>query len=243
MIKKAVVAVVMLFVATNTWADVAGTRHNLSSTSTVPFNQYMATNEDEVCVFCHTPHGGTLVAALWNRNLPVGAFTHYTSATLAPSVGAVGRPVQNESLVCLSCHDGSVAMNSIINSSGATPDNTMSMQTMWTGIGAVIGATNADLTATRDLSDDHPISFSYVDVLGDPGMGAKLHTVGDAETAGVRFFPLNVAAAAGTKRVECSSCHDPHINHESSTGGNPAYAPFLVMPNTASALCLACHIK
>ena len=34
--------------------------------------------------------------------------------------------------------------------------------------------------------------------------------------------------------VECASCHDPHDNSN---------APFLVMANTASALCLTCHDK
>ena len=33
--------------------------------------------------------------------------------------------------------------------------------------------------------------------------------------------------------VECASCHDPHTSN----------ATFLRIPNTGSAVCLACHVK
>ena len=66
--------------AKSTTQNVANTIHNLSSTSTYFF--YQSDNVDEVCVFCHTPHGGLLTGPLWNHSLPdANNFTHYNSAT------------------------------------------------------------------------------------------------------------------------------------------------------------------
>lgn len=258
MLEKSVLVVALLLIATNLWAaktmDVSATRHNLSSTSVnIPGgNMYMASNEDEVCIFCHTPHGGTANTPLWNRALPTGAFTHYTSATLSPNafVGGVNRAVSAESLLCMSCHDGAVAMNSIINNSnrtvGGTPNNTGNIvnQIFTTG-GAIGDIMNPSGIGTqgqsRNLSDDHPISFSYYEAVADPENNGKLNAVGggaDPMDDGIRFF----GNLSTEQRVECSSCHDPHVNYEAFSG-DVAYTPFLVTPNAGSALCLACHIK
>lgn len=256
MIRKFCLIAGLLLLTTNSWAvktfDVSGTRHNLSSTSVnIPGgNFYMATTEDEVCIYCHTPHGGTLNTPLWNRALPTGAFTHYTSTTLTSSVGLSNRAVNPESLLCMSCHDGAVAMNSIINNSNRTaaaPDNSGNIIPQFFTTGGAIGdIMNASGFGTqgqsRNLSDDHPISFSYSLAYDDVTNSGMLHTVADARTAGLRFFGPDISAVNGN-RVECSSCHDPHVNYETANGGDAAYTPFLVRNNTGSSLCLACHIK
>ena len=257
MFKKIVLVVGLLLIATNLWAakDVSVTRHNLSSTATAltPVNYYISTNEDEVCIFCHTPHGGTLNTPLWNRAVPTGiGFTHYSSTTLAPTLlgpAAAARVVWPESLLCMSCHDGSLAMSTLSNVSNRTGGVPLidatplgKMQTMFENPGSVIGDrhdpvnTWKTLGVANDLSDDHPISFSYSAVLGDPGFASKLKSVLLAKGAGIRFF-------GATDRVECSSCHDPHANYEAAYGGDASLSPFLVMNNNGSALCLACHIK
>lgn len=243
--------VLLITTATGAWAikgpqGVSGSWHDFSSVNPNP-NWYTAANEDEVCIFCHTPHGGKLNTQLWNRDLPdANAFTHYSSATLSPTAELSNptRPVNQESLLCLSCHDGTVAMNSLLNysnSTGAQPNGgSANMILFMFGPGAVIGsATNASTGFAEGstlLSDDHPISFSYTTVYdyNAPKNHTKLHDITAAESSGVRFF-------GATDRVECSSCHDPHVNYTAS--GNPAYAPFLITPNNGSALCLACHIK
>src|SRR5262245_33297365 len=114
MFQKSVLVIVMLVAATNVWAvktlDVSKTIHNLGSSNTQNA-EYRSGIEDEVCIFCHTPHGGTLDGPLWNRALTSdgNGFTHYASATLSPYFTTVAaRPVKNESLLCLTCHDGSV---------------------------------------------------------------------------------------------------------------------------------------
>jgi predicted CXXCH cytochrome family protein len=74
-----------------------------------------------------------------------------------------------------------------------------------------------------DLSNDHPVSFVY-----------------DATLASNKGEMVSPAALIGavkldqTNQMQCTSCHDAHNN----TNGK-----FLVVANTASALCIACHTK
>lgn len=252
MLKKSVLVVALLLATTNVWAvktwDVSATKHNLGSTAPPLASGYASSNEDEVCVYCHTPHGGTLDAPLWNRDLSYLAggtgFTHYTSTTLSGYMSGAGmdtRTVNTESLLCLACHDGAVAMGTVINVNNRTvgiPDNVaMFDPSFGFSPSPVVGGAGG-----KNLSDDHPISFSYYDA-SLPINNDKLRVetgstpATDPSAKGIRFF--GAGAVAGGQRVECSSCHDPHVN------GNvdAQYLPFLVMSNTGSALCLACHIK
>lgn len=242
--------------------NIQNTPHNLSSGA--PATQYYrAGNEDEICIFCHTPHGGDLRGQLWNRDMSAQSgkmYTHYDSATLsaaAKNSRPAGGTVSKESLLCLSCHDGSVGLGNIMNRSnrtGAPPDNSAT-----TIAGAMFGHLGPNVGDTRDewgnfqglnddLSDDHPISFSYSSVKDEydtatPSRASELKTVAQAETNGVRFF-------GNDKRLECSSCHDPHVDYgdvwTSPNAGNPLhtkYKPFLIRDNIGSALCLSCHSK
>lgn len=224
--------------------DIAKTPHNLSSTQPdlTLRGLYSASNEDEVCVFCHTPHGGSLDGPLWNRDLTTitgsGKYTHYTSATLSTTVGASNRAVNPESLLCLSCHDGSISIgDKIINTGGVTPNNNIKFVQPGFGgnPGPKIGGVYGDTSQTNNLSDDHPISFSYSDVLTDkPGTLQTVTYVEDTK---------NLVLFGSSETVECSTCHDPHVNYLSGFGGDSNYAPFLAIPNTGSAMCLSCHIK
>lgn len=235
-------------------ADVAATPHNLSTNA--PLWMLASPNEDEICIFCHTPHGGSLTGPLWNKidSGQQGSYLHYSSATMSTQVTAT-RPgansVSNESLLCLACHDGSLSMYTVMNFSndtGGQPEDP-GQATMRQGTAAIQGpmigqGTNPDGTtkvSNIDLSDDHPISFSFDAVYSDmydvtrPKAG-QMHDDATAVANGVRFF------GAGNM-VECSSCHDPHVSYNAAFGGDEAYRPFLITPNTGSALCLACHNK
>lgn len=75
-----------------------------------------------------------------------------------------------------------------------------------------------------DLSDDHPISIAYTAALA-AARGGELADPATL-TGKVRLD------AAG--RLQCTSCHDAH---DDSNG------KFLVLANTASALCQTCHLK
>lgn len=230
-------------------ADVSKGLHNLSSSNITSFYQ---TDEDSLCVFCHTPHGGSLDGALWNRNNPnpSSGWKHYNSATMSSTLKGLSksRPPGAESMLCLSCHDGSISVNHVINTPNdrTTPIATSGFGQTDTKIvdffgnpGSRIGGETGDNSGGEGyLTDDHPISFSYVSVINSSEYqptGAKfgqLKTLPEATTNGVRFF-------GATNRVECSSCHDPHVNY----ADYPEYTPFLIVSNAGSNLCLACHTK
>lgn len=174
-------------------------------------------NTGDACSGCHTPHGAntSYKAVLWNRSyVPTAAsFTPYDMTTNpdfkggAVSLGA-GSAL---SLLCMSCHDGTTALNAVIN----TPNGTVFKT----------GTVSAASRLGSDLSNDHPVGFSYDASLTGQGSPAKL--VQTPDPTKVRLF-----GSAGARRVECGSCHDAHTNA----------AGFLRSPNTNSALCLACHI-
>jgi predicted CXXCH cytochrome family protein len=75
-----------------------------------------------------------------------------------------------------------------------------------------------------DLGDDHPVSFAYT---------AALATQRNNELVNPATLTGRVRLDA-SGQMQCTSCHDAHDN----TNGK-----FLVQPNTASALCTACHVK
>lgn len=234
---------------------VSATKHNLSSGTFFPGTY--ETNEDSICVFCHTPHGGTLDAPLWNRGTFSSSWQHYNSASMSTALQGLDkqRPPNAESLLCLSCHDGSLSVNHVINApndregapilSDSTNNPDTKIIDFFGDPGARIGGLRGFGTSgnTGDFRDDHPFSFSYTAVLASAEYqtgNAKENMLWDEGTAvsrGVQFF-------GGTdNNVECSSCHDPHVNHDGNQGGDSGYKPFLIMKNTGSALCLACHRK
>jgi predicted CXXCH cytochrome family protein len=174
----------------------------------------------EICIVCHVPHDGdtTLEAPLWNHDTTsVTDYTVYSNpATLDATVGQPG-PV---SLLCLSCHDGTVAVDAFGGSAGGT---------------LILVSTDAGYVG-QDLSDDHPIGFTYDTALSttDPGLNDPAST-----DAGIALKPGNIDVAllfgAGNDQLECASCHDPH----EAAGASP----MLRKSNAGSDLCLTCHNK
>jgi cytochrome c553 len=104
--------------------DVRNTLHNLSGAGTSFNNPNIDSDTggvQEVCVFCHTPHGGRTDTSdgtppLWNRADPsTTGYSMYSSVTFD---GTATAPL-GVSLACLSCHDGVMAMDALINYSGS----------------------------------------------------------------------------------------------------------------------------
>ena len=101
---------------------VANTRHNMTqrAASGGPSGAVMdayRSDYGEVCVYCHTPHAanGAVKLPLWNRTLKATSYTTYTSVSVTQPIAQPGIG----SLACLSCHDGQVAIDSIINMPGS----------------------------------------------------------------------------------------------------------------------------
>jgi hypothetical protein len=106
---------------------VGNSRHNLSQRQVSgggPAGQTMDSFRNdylEVCVYCHTPHGGnasTPTAPLWNRTMKATSYQTYDLLNTSSLTQPVSQPGVN-SLTCLSCHDGQTAVDSIINMPGA----------------------------------------------------------------------------------------------------------------------------
>lgn len=190
--KKALFILLSLAVAAGLFAVITGSAHDFSGN---------AWSGGEICVPCHTPHNADTTVSLsplWNHELTTESFTVYTGVDIDAT--DLDQP-NGDSLLCLSCHDGSVALDSFGGS---------------TGTNFIAAAGNVG----TDLSDDHPISFTY---------DATLVT-NDGE--------LNAPPAAyldGLSRVQCSSCHDVHNTSN--------IASLLRISNAGSALCLTCHNK
>ena len=244
--------------------NVSYTVHNMSNTFPgIDTRNYIADapangGTTEICIFCHTPHNARPAVPLWNKAMP-GGFTYdlYSSGSLSSAARSVTTPGP-ESLLCLSCHDGRTAINVLVNPAttisigGLTtnPDTggplNMGYYSKFGNYGANIGkldgsGTDVSNYAGSNLMDDHPISFSYPAAQAEKGSGS-LNPIGNIDPV-IRFF-------GPEKRLECSSCHDPHIdygyigkNPSGSKTGDTTLRPFLVLSNNNSKLCLNCHNK
>ncbi|MBW2294738.1 MAG: hypothetical protein JRG94_20865, partial [Deltaproteobacteria bacterium] len=111
------VATALTMVTSLAQAQIVGSQHDLG---TGGGGQATTLLSGEVCVFCHTPHGSdtNVAAPLWNKTDPGTTYTRYSAlgtATLDGEEVAVG----SVSLACLSCHDGTQAMDVVINAPGS----------------------------------------------------------------------------------------------------------------------------
>ncbi len=227
--------------------QITGSPHDLTGV-------IFSTDNGEICVYCHTPHGSRtdITAPLWNKPATLGStmlgYTTYDSTTADGDVLTVG----SVSVACLTCHDGTQATDAVINEPGSgLGDGDMGLLGIMTpNIAANLGL---------DLRNDHPIGVQYGGF--DPGTGvidpdfrtAELQneTIGTTKrwwvdtsvgTAGklektdmILYTRNNPNVGVDQPFVECASCHDPHEG-----GGNPN---FMRIANTGSDVCLACHTK
>jgi len=174
-----VVATALVGLPTVAFAQIEGSAHDFSG---LAWNS----SAGEICNACHTPHNAQTItdAPLWDHTATLATFDVYSTTTLDATMG---QPA-GVSKLCLSCHDGTVALDSF---GGVTGVTTISG-------GALFGT---------DLSNDHPISFDYTDALA--GTDGGLHTPSDTVSglAGGGFITGDLLFSDS---MECASCHDPH---------------------------------
>ncbi len=181
-------------------AAISGSAHDLRT--------YNGITQTQICIFCHTPHNASAdkLAPLWNHaSTATATFATYSSATL--NATGLGQPA-GTSKACMSCHDGSVALDSFGGVTGT--------HNFVAGSAANIGT---------DLSNDHPVSFTYDSALATADGGLVTPASASMVVTGIPLF-------AG--KLECASCHSVHDNTNT---------PFLRSANAGSALCLKCHNK
>ncbi len=192
-------------------AEISGSDHDFRSSGW---------SDGMLCEPCHTPHNGNQsvdTAHLWNHATSTATYQLYASSTLEPlTVSTLSQP-GGVSKLCLSCHDGTVAIDSFGGDIGGT---------IISGTPGESGSRNLGL----ELRDDHPIGFEW------HHQTSSNCTVACHDMAGgtpynypVRFYPRG-----GESTIECSTCHDPHNN---SADNNK----MLRLTMDGSALCLLCH--
>jgi predicted CXXCH cytochrome family protein len=164
------------------------------------------------CTFCHAPHSAAGdVAPLWNQQLSKQSYTPYTSSTYHQT-GETKPTVSEPSTLCLSCHDGTVAVGQSNAYGKMTTVGTMYTQ---------------DVFGTN-MQSSHP--FSLVTPIKDsPDLVSSL--VASGTTA-----DLTGAVKLVNGNVECNSCHNPHVQAIDRVSQN-----FLVLDSSMGRLCLSCH--
>jgi predicted CXXCH cytochrome family protein len=182
--------------------------HNM----TVPSGSPVTASGSLGCTFCHAPHSGLGgVTPLWNQTLSSQTYTPYTSTTYKQQ-GSAQPVLGKSSSLCLSCHDGTVAVG----------------QTAAYGRIAVSGTMNNQDVFGTNLSGSHPFSL-VLPIKDSSDLAASL------VAKGVTADPTRaVKLVAGN--VECTSCHNPHVQSTDAIAQN-----FLVRDSSNGQMCLACH--
>ncbi|HUT34735.1 MAG TPA: hypothetical protein VNE39_14695 [Planctomycetota bacterium] len=177
--------------------------------------------EKQICIFCHTPHNADPRAPLWNRNLDSAATYQMPWSPTLEAYGAGGAPQPDgASKLCLSCHDGTIALGEVRSRPEPIP---VSGDRLQPGQKGYLGT---------DLSGSHPISFVY-----DNSLAAANNAAGD--------MPLRLPSTLNDPdvkldaqgKIQCTTCHDPHGDANYVEG----FVPHFYVKPSWSGVCLTCH--
>jgi Doubled CXXCH motif (Paired_CXXCH_1) len=202
-------------------------------------------NQARICAFCHTPHHAIADPTgqeqpLWSHQY-TGFATNWTPYHSASMQASISDPLMGPSRLCMSCHDGVVAVDQHYGSAGNK-----------TGLGGDgfggrdIGM--ADAKGNANFSNDHPIGFDYTAVAGKaPATGTNKRIWGAAG----RIFKGNTNNTALTvadtlyqgKFMTCATCHDVHNKDNATNTAASTRNYFVYAPQDGSQLCLTCHDK
>ena len=161
------------------------------------------------CLYCHAPHSGQTKGPLWSQTYSTQTYPLLYSSDTAQNT-PMQPPVGDASSLCLSCHDGTVAPGQMVPYGGITLSQPMS-----SGI-------------LSRLEASHPFSLKLP-------LKDAANLVQTLTTSGTTADPTQSVKLINGN-VECSSCHNPHIQAVDKNSPN-----FLVRDNAKGALCLSCH--
>lgn len=217
------------------------------------------------CTFCHTPHRAIQQALLWNHTLATHNFSWEAGAKTAGGTEypAIDTSWKGPSKLCLSCHDGSVAIGDIawFNKNSWSPTSSLPFPG-----GSVLDATKHDTDVFHIANDtngsmrgNHPVAFPYpfqkttTNIYNGKQTGAETYTAdfnADPQALGIRLFNddggvVSAGAVAGKTGIECTSCHGVH-NETGLVFDEPLLRGTLGGSGTgtgASYICMKCHTR
>jgi predicted CXXCH cytochrome family protein len=207
-------------------------------------------NLDRICIWCHTPHfslkpnspdaAGINYLPLWNHDVTVQTYKPYTtgSATIQPAdpnhfsqTTKLATQPGGVSRLCLSCHDGSIAVNAY----GRVPGGTGPGADKSTGARDQFIKADYMVGEMGDLSNHHPIGFNFDQVAATDDEIQNSSAVFTVAADGLTTV-YTIADLMWAGNMECTTCHDVH--NTKNTGEK-----FLWKSDAQSALCLTCHLK
>lgn len=204
-------------VADAQYESVVDTVHNLSVSGP---GEIRSLTEDQVCKFCHIPHNAVVPQPLWGHALS-GAEYQVPELRGGGQLRTAPQP-DGSSRLCLSCHDGTVALGDVFGEPRPIP---------MAGAERLGGGRRSSLGT--DLSGSHPVSFvvedddtSFIDDDRDMVLAPLEAIVGSG---------LQLDAAG---KMQCTTCHDPHADRFFVAGQVPR---FWVRP-TVDEVCRTCHL-
>lgn len=206
--RRALVIALLLLISEATGAQITGDALGVHNLGPGSSSPVTGARPD-ACAYCHAPHSA-LNMGLWNQRLTTQSYSTYSSNTEKnQTTQPVLGGVSNQ---CLSCHDGTVAV-------GAT-----------VAYGQVVtrGAMNPADVFGSNMQSSHPFSLA-LPLQDSIDLAASLVASGKTAdpTGAVKLINGN---------VECSSCHNPHVQAK-----DPVSLNFLVKASSGGQLCLACH--
>jgi len=164
-------------------SKVENTVHNLSSSG----QGDITSSENRVCVFCHTPHNSNPAKPLWNHSLSGSTYTAYNSTTLDTTSTSMKSLTGTTTKLCLSCHDGTIAIGNLANMNIAMSDNSGTEGPKLNN-DKLISSANLGI----NLGNDHPVLFK------PDGSDLEINTSSTLYDSG--------------GYLQCTSCHEPHDN-------------------------------
>jgi len=211
-LRRALIAAILVLSAASARAQILGSAHDFTSAGWA---------QSQSCLPCHTPHNAARIeiegfeaGRLWNHNLPALSQVYTTYE------GDLSRndALDSYSILCMGCHDGTVALDSFGGDLG---------NTFITGNGLV----------GTDLTQQHPVGVSAPwpepeTPEFNPRSTWENQTFGNSRMGRLRLMLID-----GIERsvVSCATCHEPH--------GRGGHDYLLRIDNTDSQLCFACHAK
>jgi len=183
-----------------------------------------------LCNFCHVAHkfGSAPTGPgylLWNHTLSnVASYGVYSSDSMRSTPSDIGGQLTVSNL-CLSCHDGTVAINSWYEAQAGANFQPLPQGTVFT----------TDAGLVRDLTKQHPVNFVYPDATTAAAIGIQ-------PAADLNSVDGNGNVPLFNGRMQCATCHDPHAGPSSG-----AHLFFRAFPSTPAqtltgSSCVYCHL-